>query len=324
MNAWLVVVIGVLAGLHAATWGGFKDSPYEGFRPASFVRSLVLGAGGGLLAAATGLVATSGVLVVAGGCYAVERLVTEWWKAIVREDPQSAYSIPMRFAVRGRPVDARLPRYAVGVAVAGALGTACVLTAMLGEVELPWWCLVAVLGSGGWLTAVGGAWKDAPVEGFEPAKFLRSPAVATVWGYLLLPFSSSLVVTAAAAAGLSVATIETYKTFLAGGPPGKFAGKPERFGPTAVRRRCRTAHGALYGVLVGVLAATLLDAFGTDATGTLAQDVSCLVALTWASCYGALVLAGRNSVTVETRRAPDPSAQRLGRRSDVDIRGAST
>jgi hypothetical protein len=324
MNAGLVVVIGVLAGLHAATWGSFKDSPYEGFRPASFVRSVILGAGCGLLAAASGLVSTSGVLVVVGACYAVERLVTEWWKAILREDPQSAYSIPMRFALRGRPVDARLPRYAVGVAVAGALGTACVLMTGLEQVDVRWWCLFAVLGSGGWLTAVGGAWKDAPVEGFEPAKFLRSPAVATAWGYLLLPFSSSLVVTAVAAAGLSVATIETYKTFLAGGPPGKFAGKPERFGAAAVRRRCRMAHGALYAVLVGVLVATLLDAFRADGTGTLAQDSSCLVALTWASCYGALVLARPNSATVETRRAAGPSAQRLGRRSDADIRGAST
>ena len=49
--------------------------------------------------------------------YAGERLVTEWWKAFLREDPQAAYTIPMRFAVAGRPVDSRLPRYATGAAV---------------------------------------------------------------------------------------------------------------------------------------------------------------------------------------------------------------
>ena len=44
-------------------------------------------------------------------------------------------------------------------------------------------------GTGGWLTAVGGAWKDAPVEGFSGWKFLRSPAVATGWALLLAPRS---------------------------------------------------------------------------------------------------------------------------------------
>ena len=51
--------------------------------------------------------------------YAVERLATEWWKAIVREQDQSHYTIPMRLGVRGRPVDHPFPRYTVGVAVAG-------------------------------------------------------------------------------------------------------------------------------------------------------------------------------------------------------------
>src|SRR3954453_5384896 len=35
-------------------------------------------------------------------------------------------------------------------------------------------------------TAVGGAWKDAPIEGFSGWKFLRSPAIATAWA---VPFS---------------------------------------------------------------------------------------------------------------------------------------
>ena len=327
MNALLFMVVGLLAGLHAATWGGFKDSPFEGFSPSSFVRSLGLGAGCGLLVGASGLVGTSGILVVIGTCCALERLVTEWWKAIVREDPQAAYSIPMRLAVGGRPVDARLPRYAVGAVVAAGLITVCVLTGTLEDElsGLPWWGLTLVVGSGGWLTAIGGAWKDAPVEGFETAKFFRSPAVATAWGVLLLPFPSPVVVTAVAAAGLSVATIETYKTFLAGGPPGKFAGKPERFQPVVVRDRCCRLHGALYGILVAVLAASLLDVSGTGGTGHLDENVSHLVALTWASCYGALMLARQNSATVETNRAWGLSArQRFGRRSDADIRGASS
>jgi hypothetical protein len=326
MNAVLfLTVVGALAGTHAATWGGFKDSPFEGFRPASFWRSAGLGAGVALLVGLSGLAGSAAVLVAVGLCYAAERLVTEWWKAILREDAQSAYSIPMRLALHGRPVDARLPRYAVGIAVAGGLVGACVLTANLESelVGLPWWGLTLLLGSGGWLTAVGGAWKDAPVEGFELAKFFRSPVVGTAWGCLLLPFSSSVTVTAVAAAGLSVATIETYKTFLAGGPPGKFANKLERFEVGAVRERCRRVHGTLYGVLAVVLAVALLET-PTGSGGSLAEDVSLVVALMWASCFGALVLAGPNSATVESSRGPGRSAPRFGSRSDADIRGASS
>lgn len=36
---------GAFAALHAASWGGFKDAPFEGFRLGSYTRSLVLGAG---------------------------------------------------------------------------------------------------------------------------------------------------------------------------------------------------------------------------------------------------------------------------------------
>src|SRR3954454_13679757 len=122
MNAVVLAVTGALAGLHAASWGAFKDSPFEGFRPASFFRSLGLGLGCSVLLGVTGLVrSSSGVLVAVGLCYAGERLATEWWKAILREDQQSAYSIPMRLALHGRPVDARLPRYAVGASVAVGL-----------------------------------------------------------------------------------------------------------------------------------------------------------------------------------------------------------
>ena len=109
------------------------------------------------------------------------------------------------------------------------------------------------------MTAFGGAWKDAPVEGFQLAKFFRSPVVATVWGYVLLAFTSDLPALILAAGGLSVATIETYKTFLAGGPPGKFATKPVRFVPDRARRACRLAHATTYLLLAAGLTATLLQ-----------------------------------------------------------------
>jgi hypothetical protein len=134
-------------------------------------------------------------------------------------------------------------------------------------------------------------------------------------------------VTAVVAAGLSVATLETSKTFLAGGPPGKFAGRPARFAVVTARERSRLLYGAVYGVLSAVLGAVLLEvpSVGTGAGGpaTLAGARSCLVALVRAICCAALVLGRPDSATVEPNRASGRSAQRFGRRSDADIRGAS-
>ena len=132
-------------------------------------------------------------------------------------------------------------------------------------------------GIGGWLTAVGGAWKDAPVEGFSGWKFLRSPVVATAWTIMLLPFTHDWVVLTFAAAGLSVLSIETYKTFLTGGrPPGKFDGKPVRPGVGVQRHRCQLMHSGVYVCLASVVGTTALF----DTEEWLSPSMISLVVLT--------------------------------------------
>lgn len=134
----------------------------------------------------------------------------------------------MRLGYRGLPVDNHLIRYAVGAAVIAGLISACAATGAM-EAALPsepHWATILIGGVGGWLTAAGGAWKDAPIEGFSPWKFMRSPVVATAWAMPLSFLTDDWAVLALCAGGLSVASIETYKTFLTGGrPPGKFATK---------------------------------------------------------------------------------------------------
>jgi hypothetical protein len=113
--------------------------------------------------------------------------------------------------------------------------------------------MVALVGSiGGWVSALGGAWKDAPFEGFQPLKFLRSPLLAAGWALLLEQLSSDMVVVALAAIGYTIATTESYKTFLfPSRPRGKFAGKPVRF-PEILRKRNRVVPVYL-GIWVAVL-----------------------------------------------------------------------
>jgi hypothetical protein len=290
MSIAYAVLLAVVTGAHAATWGAFKDSPFEGFKMVSFVRSIVLAVvAAAVLATTTDLETTLAPIVLVGVLYAIERLATELWKSFLREDDQDAYAIPMRVAVLGRPVDGRFPRYVTGLVVlAGVVvlaGTAARLQPADGG---PLWLLVLVGGVGGWLTAVGGAWKDAPVEGFSGWKFLRSPAVATAWTMMLLPFTQDWVAMSVAAAGLSVLSIETYKTFLTGGrPPGKFDGKPVRPSAGAQRDRCRLLHSGVYAGLS--CAAGLASLF--DDANRLTPSVMSLMVLTVVAATMAVVVA---------------------------------
>jgi hypothetical protein len=269
----LGVGVGVLTGLHAATWGAYKDTPFEGFRWHAVARSIAFGAAAGLLVG--WLERQEALLVLVGLIYACERLATEWWKAFLREDRKSSYAIPMRFAVGGRPVDGRLPRYAAGAVVLVGLVLSGVVLRPLGWHGSPGAGTVLVGGVGGWLTAVGGAWKDAPIEGFSAWKFMRSPVVATLWSLVLARLVSDWWVLAVAAGGLSVLVIETYKTFLTGDrPPGKFAGLPERFRQGRVRRHCRRLHCLVYGALGGVVVGSAAVVVPVTAAVALAMLVT--------------------------------------------------
>ena len=97
--------------------------------------------------------------------------------------------------------------------------------------------VLAIGGLGGWISAFGGAWKDAPKEGFQTLKFFRSPFIATVYALLLSRLTDDLVLNALAALGFTIATTETYKTFFFPSKPrGKFAGMPVLY-PDMLRKR---------------------------------------------------------------------------------------
>ena len=328
MNGWVLPFIGALTGLHAATWGGYKDSPFEGFRVTSFARSVVLGTSCALLLWVSGAADSMPLLLAVGLCYSAERLVTEWWKTILREDPQAGYAIPMRLAVGGRPIDARGPRYAVGVLVLGGFVGACLFASYLqGRLpeRWPWWGTALFVGLGGWLTALGGAWKDAPIEGFQTAKFFRSPVVATAWGCLLMSFTSSLPLLTIAAGGWSVVTIETFKTFLVDGSPGKFAGQQVRFLPGRAQALCGLAHAAWYGLLGCTVAVNvLLEGPVRAAPGPISREAALLVVLVWATGFGTQVLGNVPSANVRSDQGSRHPAEPAGRQSDADIRRASS
>ena len=114
---------------------------------------------------------------------------------------------------------------------------------------------------GGWISAVGGAWKDAPFEGFQIFKFFRSPIIASLYALGMSQLNDSLVLVGLAATGYTVATTETYKTFFFPSKPrGKFAGTPVHFPEMMLRRqRFIALYVAIWLVVVVAMVRALLN-----------------------------------------------------------------
>jgi hypothetical protein len=245
MEFTLALATGLAAGLHSATWGMFKDAPHEGFTWRTYVRSPLLSAVIAVVLAAVLELdpgSAGGLAVLFGVTYGLERALVEIYKTFIREADQSKYSIPMQLSVGGKVVESRGLRL-----LAGALYLSVGILVLLGlhwlQVRgpgLPDLVVVLLAGSaGGWISAFGGAWKDAPVEGFSILKFFRSPVIAFLYGLFLASLTTSYPLVFLGSIGYTVATIETYKTFFFPHEDrGKFMGKVPRY-PEFLRTRLR-------------------------------------------------------------------------------------
>lgn len=252
--------VGLLSGAHAAIWGMHKDAIHEGFDARRFARSLILGVLSGALVQLTlrlPLPAPGALVLLFGLAYAVERGIVELWKTFLRVEDQSKYTIPTQFSIRGVPVVSRSARLAAGLAWVCGVAVCLLAVATIQQgapgVEATMRAALAGLVAGG-IIAVGGAWRDAPVEGFDSGKFLRSPLTAMLFAVPLAWFTESYLYVAAAALGYERAAAETYKTFfLVSKTCGKFDGKPVLF-PEMLRRR-RYFVPAYVAIWIAVVAA---------------------------------------------------------------------
>jgi len=265
MTALLAACVGLLAGIHAATWGMYKDAPHEGFSRWKYARSPLLAT---LLAPAVAVLAAldprrAGDLVLLFGVtYVLERALAEIYKTFLRQEDQEKYFIPMQLHVLGKVVESRAARLTAGLLyTAGLVGMLLAVDSLDRNVSGPHSIVVIMLvgGVGGWISAFGGAWKDAPSEGFQTLKFFRSPALASLFALGLAGLTQSLLLVTLAATGYTIATTETYKTFFFPSKPrGKFAGMPIRF-PEMLQHRQRFVplYVAIWaGVLVAIAGAT--------------------------------------------------------------------
>jgi hypothetical protein len=251
MDLFAHLLIGALVGTHMATWGMYKDSIHEGFTWSTYLRSIVVATtlGAGVYAFGSAGYFTPFDMsqaynwaILFGLLYVLERGVVEFYKVFLRDEDQSKYFIPMQFHINGRVIKNRGVRSVIAVVYAGAvLGILYAIYAFSKMNHgMSGLLVVLTIGSiGGWVSAFGGAWKDAPIEGFETFKFFRSPAIALTWAFALSLLTTNYLLIALPALGYTVASIETYKTFFfPSRPRGKFAGKPILY-PEMLEKRKR-------------------------------------------------------------------------------------
>ena len=242
----IALLLGFLAGLHTATWGMYKDAPHEGFTWFRYFRSPLVGLVMALIAylvARPNLGSAGQRVLFFGLVYVLERGAIEFWKTFLRDEDQSKYFIPMQFAVFGRIIHGKAQRLLIGIPLALIivlvfLAVHWLSRGMTPSGGVPILIVFLVASISGWISAFLGAWKDAPIEGFETLKFFRSPVAAGLYGVLLAPFTMSFLLVICAALGYTIATLETYKTFFFPSKPrGKFAGKPILHPEMLVRRQ---------------------------------------------------------------------------------------
>ena len=270
----IALAIGALSGLHVSTWGMFKDAPHEGFTWFRYFRSMVVGMVMAFIAFLVwrpdlGVPGTA--LLFFGLCYVLERGAIEFWKTFLRTEDQSKYFIPMQFAVFGKIVHGKNTRLLIGFPLAMVIVLVFLGVHYLSrQGNLPTSASLIVVfliaSISGWISAFLGAWKDAPVEGFETLKFFRSPVAAGLYGVLLAPFTTSYLLIMCASLGFTIATLETYKTFFFPSKPrGKFAGKPILY-PEMLERRKPFA--VLYACIWALMISGFVVAYTTQPLNT--------------------------------------------------------
>jgi hypothetical protein len=265
------LVVGLLAGAHSATWGMYKDAIYEGFTVPKYLRSVLISAVVAVVVArltALDVHRAGGLVILYGLTYVVERYLMEVYKTFLRTQDQGKYTIPMQFHVLGEVVGSRSVRWSLAALyVGGVLAVVFVGLPAVDSATAGWPPVARALlvGSvGGWIAALGGAWKDAPIEGFHLFKFFRSPLIALCYAVLIAFFTDNLAYIALCGVGYSVGTIETYKTFFFPNKPrGKFAGKEVRFpAMLAMRRRFVPLYAGIWAaVLVAYAVAFAQEGF---------------------------------------------------------------
>lgn len=224
MSLSMVLLVSIVSGLYTSLWGAFKDGPWEGFHAKTFPRSIFFSIGIAIfLYYGPSPVATQlrtlplfhVFLVVMG----FERMVTEVYKACFRNGDQAIFFIPQQMTIFGKNVENEAIRMGTGIVLFIAIFSIPLIERTISS--LPLFIITGFLT--GMFICSGGAYKDAPFEGFDPRKFFRSAIVLAAVSpliYLLGPIKLGFLIYSFG--GLERLLVEYYKSYVVHSVPGKF------------------------------------------------------------------------------------------------------
>ena len=250
MGFYIALGMSIVSGLYTSLWGAFKDSPYEGFKPETFPRSIYFHIVIFLVLCFAPMLEDDffglGLFQIFFLIMGLERFLAELYKGFFRTEDQSKYFVPSRITFFGRHVTSDLLRYAVGTVL--VLGVFAVL--LIPVPVMSFWIFLLTAYATGLLVSLGGAYKDAPFEGFKPLKFQRSGVVLALCSPLFFflndavhPVSLGFLIYMNG--GLERFVVEYYKTYIQRTMSGKF--RPDL---TRIQRCIDTREKFHYGALM--------------------------------------------------------------------------
>lgn len=238
MTYLIAPVLGFAAGIHAASYGAYKDSPHESFLLRRFLRELVFACGITLVLDVFGVWDGQSPFIIYLSAFALSRIATEFWKLFVRVEPQQDYRIPTQIHwVRG-VVHNPLIRLSLGIGFLASIYWIYRLGVVLPD-EWPVTLRGIVIGlSIGICEAIAGAYKDGSVEGFYWRKFAKSPAFGALGGLIASGHTDAPAFLLLGAIGSMRMFLELlFKIVVPGYAPGKFRSMTGPFAEWVTLRR---------------------------------------------------------------------------------------
>lgn len=233
----VTTALGILAGLHAATYGAYKDSPHESFLLRRFIRELVIATSVAVVIAAFDLARGQSSFVIYLSIFAVARIITEFWKLFLRVEPQADFRIPTQIHCVTGVIHNPIVRLLMGFGFVGSIYGCFCLFKML-PADLPAAARGAIVGAGiGFAEAIAGAYKDGAIEGFSLRKFVKSPIFGMLGGIIASGHTESAAFLLLASIGTMRMLLELlFKILVSDYVPGKFRSMTARFPVWASRR----------------------------------------------------------------------------------------
>ncbi len=230
LNYLLYGIIGVIGGLHSASYGAYKDSPYESFVLRRFVREIILAFFIGILLSFFYFEKRERYFVIFLVIMGLSRTATEFYKLFLREENQDPFLIPTQAHFFKKVVKNKILRIALGFFCIMIIYAIFLISVSLPDAFSKTERGLYIGFLTGFITAVGGGYKDGFFEGFNKIKFFRSPVIGAIGGVLIALNTEIIFFILFGAIGFERMIVELYKGFLKRRySPGKFKLKNPKY-----------------------------------------------------------------------------------------------